>query len=247
MAHAVVVSWHETCRYGLIPKVKGRVGRSEINAGKVSPSPGGRGPPGGQRAEGPGRRDWSARLASSQMGLGHLLLLIMLQEEAGWRPRPSQAVGGHLSNIPLLSRSFQFSLFPTTSPELRVASTQRKDDWDGGAWSHNPSQGSPHAGRRCSTPLGCPPWGHLRVPADSAFAGGIRRHESGPRAQRGRVGLPVSVCLHPFVRVCMGIKVHSTAAAVLAVSPHDRSHPALPLETLCPLTAEHQLFTCSVS
>lgn len=31
---------------------------------------------------------------------------------------------------------------------------------------------------------------------------------SRPRAQRGRVGLPVSVCLHPFVRVCVGIKVH---------------------------------------
>lgn len=55
-------------------------------------------------------------------------------------------------------------------------------------------------------PLGCPPKGHLREPAVSAFAGGTTRCESGHGAQLDCVGFTVSRLFLSLRQVfCMGV------------------------------------------
>lgn len=101
MAHTVVVSQHGTCRYGLIPKVKGGVGRSEINAGEVSPSPGGHGPPGWTEDRGAWEKRLECSAGPSPMGLGAGASFTSdhVAGEGRVEAETSQAVGGHLPSV----------------------------------------------------------------------------------------------------------------------------------------------------
>lgn len=87
-------------------KGQGRSWQVRNKCWRGAPPQVGMGPAGGQRTEGPGRRGWSAAGPSPDGAGASFTSDHVAGEGPGWRPRPSQAVGGHLPSAPLLSRSF---------------------------------------------------------------------------------------------------------------------------------------------